>query len=171
MVRNFSREEVIKVLDGLTSQTGDSHIESPSFVQHTWVVELISEQHLTNDPISVGPQTQSTRNQRVESVGSSSELIENTGIDIWVVGIAETRAETQLEVVIGSLADDQWNELIVDDMLELGDDNAFRLLVEDLIVPGWVQLGQHTSHAVVFSHPDVVEHRKIGDLIDTAITG
>ena len=68
-------------------------------------------------------------------------------------------------------AEQDWQEVSVDDLLELGNVDGSRRLIGELIGPGGVQLVKGVSNAVVLSHPDGVLGSKHRVLVDTWISG
>lgn len=66
-------------------------------------------------------------------------------------------------------AEHQGQPLVVGHVLILRDDNLPGLLVEPLVVPVGVEVGQLLGQSVVLPHPDSVEHSQARLLINSVV--
>ena len=87
------------------------------------------------------------------AAGGRGELVLDLGADVAVV--AGVLVEVELPGVHGLAADEDGQELVVDDLLVLGDGDAARLLECRLVVPAEL-LVEDLGPSVVLEHPELV---------------
>ena len=87
------------------------------------------------------------------------------GVDVVVLGVAD-HVGGQLQVLGQVLAEDGREELAVGDVLQLGGDDASRLLEQRLVVPQDVQVTQFLHQTVVLPVHQRVQHRQRRVLVD-----
>ena len=122
-----------------------------------------------------------------ESEGGGSEGVENGGVDLGVVLVVVAVGDgedVQLRHVVG--AEDQGQPLVVSDVLRvsvsiyktrrnhnnyliLGYDDLPGLLVQPLVVPVGVEVGELLGESVVFPDPDRVVDSEAGLLVTPAV--
>ena len=139
-------------------------------VENARIVELLVQGHPRQHLIVRRVQVQHALHQRVQAVGGRGELIEHRHVDDGIVAVAEaTAAQSQAEMGKGSRTENERQKLVVEDVLQLGDDDALCLLVEGGVAPVGIQLGELSGDAVVLAHPGVVQHRQVDHLVDAIV--
>lgn len=107
-----------------------------------------------------------------EAECSSGELVGHAGVDSLVIICAVTvLLSGKPEATHGFTTDDEWQPLIVCDVLDLSDYNPPCFLEDVIVTPVRVELRQRFSNTVVFSCEKKVHGDERDVLIDTNVTG
>ena len=110
-------------------------------------------------------------NHRVpESKSGGRKFVQNARILMLVVVVTKTALKWQQSKLLhfGSTNYDE-QPFIVGDVLHLSDQNAPGNLVETLVFPFWIQIGQRGRQSVVFTQENRVSDGQIRRLIWTRI--
>lgn len=106
-----------------------------------------------------------------ETVSGGGEFVEHGRVEVLVVVLAEAVLERQeAELLHLVAAQDDGQELVVGDVLHLADEDPPRLLVQPLVVPVRVDVGQLGHEPVVLAQEDGVRDGQAGLLAVTRIT-
>ena len=105
-----------------------------------------------------------------EAEGGRGELVEDGRVDQLRVVAAESVAERQ-QTHFGHLltAHHDGQPFVVGNVLHLADEDAARFLVQPLVVPVRIEVGQLFGQAVVLAHEDGVRHGQTGLLVGARV--
>ena len=108
--------------------------------------------------------------KNTEPESSGCELVVDPGVNVLVVALGVAVCpweEIEFDHVV--LAEEEGQELVVDDVLPLGDQNTARLLEDCLLVPVLVEGLQGQSDPVVLPQPNGVEGGEARLLVDPLV--
>ncbi len=106
-----------------------------------------------------------------ESESSGSEFVQNSWIDVLIVIVAESILKWhQTEFLHFRHADYDGQPFVVGNVLHLSNENASGLLVETLVIPKRVQVGEFRRKSVVFTHENGVRDSQVGVFVRPRIT-
>jgi hypothetical protein len=106
-----------------------------------------------------------------ESKSSGSEFVQNGWIDVLVVIVAESILKwQQTKVLHFGYTDYDGQPFVVGNVLHLSNQNAPGLLVESLVIPKRVQVGELRHKSVVFTHENGVRDSQVGVFVRPRIT-
>lgn len=97
-----------------------------------------------------------------EAEGSRGELVQDGRVDVLVVILAESILEREhAELLHLVTPDDDRQPFVVSNVLHLSDQDAPRLLVNALVVPIRIQIGQLFGKSVVLAQEDGVSNGQV----------